>query len=76
MKAIWSRIQKRTDQMGKSVFASRMFWVNAITVAVATAGFVAGHDVIAQYPQVVAGIAVAQGALNIVLRLLTTQPIK
>lgn len=62
--------------MGKSLTSSRIFWVNLITVAVATAGFLAGQDIIAQYPQVVAGLAVAQGALNIVLRLLTTQPIK
>lgn len=60
----------------KSILSSRTFWVNAITVAVATAGFVAGHEVMAAHPQIIAGIAVVQGALNIVLRLLTTQPIK
>lgn len=60
----------------KSVLASRTVWLNLLILAAGVVGFVAGHEVIAEYPQVVAILAAVQGGLNIVLRLVTTQPIK
>jgi len=62
--------------MGKSIFASRMIWVNSIILAAGIAGFVAGHEVIADHPQIIAVAGAIQGALNIILRLVTTRPIK
>lgn len=60
----------------KSVLASRTVWLNLLILAAGVVGFVAGHEVIAEYPQVVAILAAVQGGLNIILRLVTTQPIK
>lgn len=60
----------------KSVLTSRTVWLNLLILAAGVVGFVAGHEVIAEYPQVVAILAAVQGGLNIVLRLVTTQPIK
>jgi len=62
--------------MAKSIFKSKTFWVNAITVAVGVAGYLAGSTVIQDYPQVIAVLAAVQGALNVALRLVTWQPIK
>jgi len=62
--------------MGKSFVQSRTIWVNMLVLAAGIAGFVAGHDVITEYPQVIAILGAVQGAINIVLRLVTTQPIK
>ena len=62
--------------MGKSVLKSKTVWVNMLVLAAGVAGFVAGHEVIADYPQVIAILGAVQGAVNIVLRLVTTQPIK
>lgn len=60
----------------KSIWKSRTFWTNILVLAAGTAGYVAGHDVIQEYPQVVAGLGAAVGLLNIILRLVTTQPVK
>lgn len=60
----------------KSVLTSRTVWLNLLILAAGVVGFVAGHEVIAEYPQVVAILAAVQGGLNIILRLVTTQPIK
>lgn len=62
--------------MGKSVLASKTVWLNLLILAAGVVGFVAGHEVIMDYPQAVAILAAVQGALNIVLRLVTSQPIK
>ena len=60
----------------KSVLTSRTVWLNLLILAAGVVGFVAGHEVIAEYPQVVAILAAVEGGLNIILRLVTTQPIK
>jgi hypothetical protein len=62
--------------MGKSIFASKSAWVGALTLVVGVANLFAGSELIAMYPQIVAAAVSVSGALAIVLRLLTTQPIK
>jgi hypothetical protein len=59
----------------KSPLQSKTIWVNILTIIAATTAFVAGNDVMAQYPQVVAALVAAQGLLNVVLRFVTYKPL-
>jgi hypothetical protein len=58
--------------MGKSIFSSRTFWTNALGGVIAGAGLATGV-----VPPKYAPAVVATGAIsNIILRLLTSQPIQ
>lgn len=54
---------------------SKTIIVNSLTVVVGTLGYWSGHEVIAQYPEAVAIMVSALGALNVVLRLVTSIPV-
>jgi len=60
----------------KSIFASKTVWVNVVVLTAGIVTCIAGSDLIADYPQIVAGFVAAQSALNVVLRLITSKPIK
>ncbi len=60
----------------KSIFASKTAWVGAITLVIGVANLCAGSELIANYPQIVAAAVSISGALGIVLRFLTTKPIR
>lgn len=62
--------------MGKSVFKSRTMWTNLLVLAAGVAGYLGGHDIIAEYPQVVAILGAIVGGINIALRFVTTEPVK
>ncbi len=57
--------------MGKSIFASKTFWVNALGGIATTSGLATGYIPPKYAPAVVATGAIA----NVLLRLLTNQPI-
>jgi hypothetical protein len=58
--------------MGKSIFASKTFWVNALGGIVTTSGLASGYIPPKYAPAVVATGTIA----NILLRLVTNQPIQ
>lgn len=62
--------------MGKSLSQSRTFWVNAFIVVGAALTGIMGTDVIASNPGLIAVFGSILGIVNIVLRLVTKEPIK
>ena len=60
----------------KSMWTSKMVWVNVLTLCAGVVGFIAGHDVIVEYPAIMAVMVAVQGAVNVALRFVTWQPIK
>jgi hypothetical protein len=60
----------------KSKWRSKTFWVGALSLAAGTLGYWAGHDVLAGQEQTLALLVALQGGVHIVLRFMTTEPIK
>jgi hypothetical protein len=60
----------------KSLFASKTFWVNFLTTAIAMLALLGGQEWIADYPKATAAIGAALGLLNIVLRIITVDAVK
>lgn len=61
--------------MGKSLFASKTFWFNALTAASSVLAVLAGSPLIAEHPKLVAAVGIAVGIVNIGLRIVTDEPI-
>ena len=61
--------------MGKGLFQSKVFWTNLLMSVVSLGVFVQDSALISDNPQIVAGIGAAIGVVNIILRLLTKEPI-
>jgi hypothetical protein len=59
----------------KSPLASKTVWVNVLTVLAGVAGYVAGAEAMQDYTAVIPIFVAVQGAINIVLRFLTSKPI-
>ena len=62
--------------MGKPLFKSKTFWVNLVVTLVAIGTSLTDFSLIQENPQVVALIGAFIGGANIVLRVITTEPIK
>lgn len=54
---------------------SKTIIVNGLTVVVGVVGYLAGHEVIAQNPEIVSALLAASGVLGVVLRLVTSVPV-
>jgi hypothetical protein len=54
---------------------SKTIMVNVMLVAVSALAAVHGHEVMVQYPEVVAAVGAVMGGLNVALRFLTTKPV-
>lgn len=59
----------------KSPLKSRTVWTNILIIAAGVAAYIAGAEPMAAYPAVVPIFVAVSGALNLVLRFLTTEPI-
>jgi len=62
--------------MTKKIYASKTFWVNAVTILAGIVGYVAGSEIIADNTALVAGLIAVQGVVNVVLRFLTWAPVE
>lgn len=67
--------QTGVTNMGKGILRSKMFWVNLLTAAVSVGTYFMDSELLVNNPDVVAGIGTAIGVVNIVLRLITKEPI-
>lgn len=56
---------------GKSLVASKTFWVNVLTLAISAGGYLSGMVPPHWQPWLAGGLAIA----NVLLRLITEQPI-
>ena len=61
--------------MGKRVRDSKTMWVSGLTTAAGVLGVLAGDGLISHHPKLVSGVLIALGAINGVLRVLTSEPI-
>jgi hypothetical protein len=59
----------------KPLLASRTIWVNAATLIVGILGYTIGQDMVSDNASLVAILVAMQGALNIILRFITTKAI-
>ncbi len=60
----------------KKAIQSRTIWINTLTLGIGVIGFFLGQDLIADNASLVSVLIAAQGALNIVIRFVTSQAIE
>lgn len=64
--------------VAKHLFRSKTFWVNALSFVVAAGAAIPGSPLgplVAAHPGLAAGLAAAVGVANILLRIITDQPV-
>jgi hypothetical protein len=60
----------------KSCWKSKTIWLNGIVLATAVAGFLTTHEIVREHPVVVAVLVVLQAVGNLVLRFVSSTPVK
>lgn len=60
----------------KSIFASKVFWFNILTLAAVALSAIAGHPLIEATPAAASLILVATSVVNLGLRLFTVSGVK
>lgn len=60
----------------KSALKSKTIWANVAVIAVGVLGYLQGHELIAENPDVVAVLGIAIGIGNVLLRFVTSEPVK
>lgn len=62
--------------MGKGLIKSKTFWANAITAAVSIGTYLMDSSLLANNPEIVALGGTIIGVMNVILRLMTKEPIQ
>lgn len=60
----------------KPALKSKTIWANMAVIAVGVLGYLQGHELIASSPEVVALLGIAVGVGNVILRFVTSLPVK
>ncbi len=60
----------------KSMWTSKTLWVNALMLCAGVIGYLVGDDLIRDNESLLALLVAVQGGVNVILRFVTTQPIK
>ena len=60
----------------KSMWKSRTIWVNGLVLCAGIVGYLVGDDLIKDNEGLLALLVAVQGAVNVILRFVTTEPIK
>jgi hypothetical protein len=68
-------LPKESDMNGKPLLRSKTFWINLITVVAGILTSVGGSELIQDNPQVVGVMATVIGVVNVLLRLITKEPV-
>lgn len=59
----------------KSIWLSKTFWFGLLTTAAGILAVLADNEIIQQHPKLAAGIVTAIGVINMLLRMVTDQPV-
>lgn len=65
-----------SKRKAKSALASKTIWANLAVLAVGVAGYLEGHELIADNPTVVSILAMTVGIGNVILRFVTETPVE
>ena len=60
----------------KSILASKTFWLGLITFAIGLCSFLVGEEFIQQWPYAVSAILMIKGILDVLIRAITSQPVR
>lgn len=60
----------------KSMWTSKTIWVNGLVLCAGIVGYLVGDDLIKDNESLLALLIAIQGGVNVILRFVTTKPIK
>lgn len=60
----------------KSMWTSKTIWINGLMLCAGVIGYLVGDDLIRDNESLLALLVAVQGGVNVILRFVTTQPIK
>jgi len=60
----------------KSLYQSKTIWFNVLSIAAVALSAIGGSELIAQHPVAAGAVAVGISVVNVLLRLVTSKPIK
>jgi hypothetical protein len=76
VEAFFNKTSEGDEQMGKGLLRSKTFWVNSITAMVSIGTYLMDSALLANNPEIIALGGTAIGVMNVILRLLTKEPIQ